>query len=97
MTKSASCEGNIVPFKRPALTALNANGYHSYMQHGDGKQAPTDRQPPSGSLNAGAPVRPTARVSSKVLLGGANELVIEHAGREYRLRVTQHGKLILTA
>lgn len=37
------------------------------------------------------------RVESSALLGNARELVIEHAGREYRLRVTQNGKLILTA
>lgn len=38
-----------------------------------------------------------ARISSLALLGNTGELVIEHAGREYRLRVTQNGKLILTA
>jgi hemin uptake protein HemP len=37
------------------------------------------------------------RVSSEALLGGRRQLVIEHKGREYRLRVTQNGKLILTA
>ena len=37
------------------------------------------------------------RVTSDVLLGAARELVIVHAGREYRLRLTQNGKLILTA
>lgn len=31
------------------------------------------------------------------LLGARRELVIEHNGREYRLRLTQNGKLILTA
>jgi hemin uptake protein HemP len=38
-----------------------------------------------------------ARVSSRTLLGGRGELLIEHDGREYRLRLTQNGKLILTA
>jgi len=38
-----------------------------------------------------------ARVSSHALLGPRNELVIVHNGREYRLRRTQNGKLILTA
>jgi len=42
------------------------------------------------------PVAP-ARVPSEVLLGQRGELVITHNGREYRLRVTQNGKLILTA
>jgi hemin uptake protein HemP len=37
------------------------------------------------------------RVSSAELLGPRGEVVIEHAGREYRLRITQNGKLILTA
>jgi hemin uptake protein HemP len=37
------------------------------------------------------------RVSSQTLLGTAHELIIQHDGREYRLRLTQNGKLILTA
>ena len=37
------------------------------------------------------------RVSSAELLGAHGELIIEHQGREYRLRITQNGKLILTA
>jgi hemin uptake protein HemP len=37
------------------------------------------------------------RVASEVLLGPRKELVIVHNGREYRLRLTQNGKLILTA
>jgi hemin uptake protein HemP len=36
-------------------------------------------------------------VKSDELFGGATELLIEHAGRDYRLRITQNGKLILTA
>jgi hemin uptake protein HemP len=37
------------------------------------------------------------RIASRELLGERGELVIEHNGREYRLRLTQSGKLILTA
>jgi hemin uptake protein HemP len=37
------------------------------------------------------------RISSESLLGAERELVIVHNGREYRLRLTQLGKLILTA
>ena len=37
------------------------------------------------------------RIRSEELLRGGVELLIEHQGREYRLRVTQNGKLILTA
>lgn len=36
------------------------------------------------------------RVSSVQLLGGAHEVLIEHAGQEYRLRLTRNDKLILT-
>lgn len=39
----------------------------------------------------------TRRVTSDALLAGGREVVIEHAGREYRLRLTSNGKLILTA
>jgi hemin uptake protein HemP len=35
-------------------------------------------------------------VSSKELLAPAGELLIEHGGAYYRLRVTRQGKLILT-
>jgi hemin uptake protein HemP len=37
------------------------------------------------------------RVQSETLLGNAGQLLIVHNGREYRLRLTQNGKLILTA
>ena len=37
------------------------------------------------------------RVMSNQLLGERGVLIIEHEGREYRLRRTQNGKLILTA
>ncbi|MBI5912487.1 MAG: hemin uptake protein HemP [Betaproteobacteria bacterium] len=36
-------------------------------------------------------------ISSRQLLGERGELLIEHEGREYRLRLTQNRKLILTA
>jgi hemin uptake protein HemP len=42
------------------------------------------------------PVAPR-RIPSEALLGPDRELVIVHNGREYRLRLTQNGKLILTA
>ena len=37
------------------------------------------------------------RVASEDLLGAGKELLIVHNGREYKLRLTQNGKLILTA
>jgi hemin uptake protein HemP len=39
----------------------------------------------------------TKRVASESLLESKKEVVIVHNGREYRLRLTQNGKLILTA
>jgi hemin uptake protein HemP len=53
----------------------------------------TEKPPPP---HGGDP-RNVYRVSSTELLGPRGEIVIEHRGREYRLRVTQNGKLILTA
>ena len=53
----------------------------------------TANQPPAGSERAQA----ASRTTSRALLGNARELIIEHDGREYRLRLTQQGKLILTA
>jgi hemin uptake protein HemP len=48
---------------------------------------------------APSPKAPPApqRTTSEALLGAARALVIVHNGREYRLMVTQNGKLILTA
>jgi len=40
---------------------------------------------------------PEGHAMSRQLLGERGELFIEHNGREYRLRLTQSGKLILTA
>lgn len=51
----------------------------------------------AGKGNAPAAAPAVQRVSSQDLLGQAGELVIVHGGREYRLRLTQHGRLILTA
>jgi len=36
------------------------------------------------------------RIDSRRLLAGGRELVIDHAGQEYRLRLTRNDKLILT-
>jgi hemin uptake protein HemP len=45
-------------------------------------------QPASGQI---------PRISSRELMRQQQELIIEHDGREYRLRITHSGKLILTA
>lgn len=51
-----------------------------------------DRKP---AVSAAARV-PKSCVSALELMGSARELLIEHAGEEYRLRITRNGKLILT-
>nr|WP_221265757.1 hemin uptake protein HemP [Oleiagrimonas soli] len=53
---------------------------------------------PSATPHAVRAVKTSAvqRVASGRLLDGARELVIEHHGSEYHLRVTRNDKLILT-
>lgn len=38
----------------------------------------------------------TPRVDSRSLLGAGRDLIIDHAGQQYRLRLTRNDKLILT-
>jgi hemin uptake protein HemP len=57
---------------------------------------PERRKSVSAHYSAGGDVFPQ-RISSEALLGRRRELVIVHNGREYHLRLTQNGKLILTA
>lgn len=54
-------------------------------------------RPSHAVVSAVAAVSPVKRISSAGLMEGGRELEIEHAGRVYRLRVTQLNKLILTA
>lgn len=59
-----------------------------------------EKKQPQARAGGGAcveKVRVPRRVRSIELLQSSEELVIEHAGREYRLRITSTGKLILTA
>jgi len=56
-------------------------------------QLPSNR--PSSSVTT-APGRELKRVSSDELIGPAREVLIRHAGCDYRLRITRQGKLILT-
>jgi hemin uptake protein HemP len=51
----------------------------------------------AGAQHAQRRDAPPQRVTTRELLGGRPELIIVHDGREYRLRITQNGKLILTA
>ena len=68
----------------------NANRYHLSMQN-----EPTRSQEPS-PLPEPPAVTPR-KISSRELFSGAREIVIEHGDRLYRMRITQNGKLILTA
>ncbi|WP_440225026.1 hemin uptake protein HemP [Dokdonella sp. MW10] len=52
--------------------------------------------PSLASAVSAARVAPAKRIDSHRLLSGGRELVIEHAGQEYRLRLTRNDKLILT-
>jgi hemin uptake protein HemP len=55
--------------------------------------------PPTGdAVNTREPVHSArvARITSGNLLSGRREIVIEHAGQEYHLRLTRNDKLILT-
>lgn len=70
----------------------NENGYRlRYMESCNSSKADLGQKPIAPNLFPGG------RALSEQLVGGRGELVIEHKGREYRLRLTQSGKLILTA
>ena len=61
-----------------------------------------DMDSPETKQTAGTSRKPASliaerRVASGELLGARGVLIIEHDGREYRLRVTRNRKLILTA
>lgn len=55
-------------------------------------ERPSNRNPATAS----APERDLKRVSSEELIGPEREVLIRHAGCDYRLRITRQGKLILT-
>jgi hemin uptake protein HemP len=76
-----------------ALDQVNENSYHLHMSLGDNSRITVSGQ----ALRAGRSTGTDCRIPSHELLGQRGELIIEHNGREYRLRVTQSGKLILTA
>jgi hemin uptake protein HemP len=55
----------------------------------------TDERP---QTNPSVPLEshPQVRVVVAELLQGGREAILEHAGSDYRLRITANGKLILT-
>jgi hemin uptake protein HemP len=65
------------------------------MSRENRRSAAAERGPLDDATSA--PATAIRRVSSLELLGPKGELIIQHEGREYRLRLTQNGKLILTA
>jgi hemin uptake protein HemP len=52
--------------------------------------------PMLANVEAADPAASVRRISSQRLLAGERELVIQHLGSEYHLRLTRNGKLILT-
>ncbi|MBV8030285.1 MAG: hemin uptake protein HemP [Betaproteobacteria bacterium] len=61
----------------------------------------TDNRPQNQTFpSAGTPAMGSnspVRIPSERLFQAGREVVIVHNGRDYRLRLTQYGKLILTA
>jgi hemin uptake protein HemP len=67
------------------------------MSHENEAAIPNTGAEGSAATPQAARVHPTPRVTSSDLFRGGRELEIEHNGRRYQLRITQTGKLILTA
>jgi hemin uptake protein HemP len=74
------------------IDGANKNDYRLCMEKKTGAIAEARTRPAADKT--GESIR---KVSSAELLGKQGELLIEQMGREYRLRLTQNGKLILTA
>lgn len=51
---------------------------------------------PTSTQDAQQAFAQPVRLDSKQLFEGQRELIIQHQGEEYRLRITRHDKLILT-
>lgn len=62
------------------------------------KAADAMNDAPAGSAKSPPPAdaRGLKRISTSELMSGQREIIIVHEDREYRLRITQLGKLILT-
>ena len=67
-----------------------------FEQHPASPGFPDAGMRPLSATEGAAGRRITPRISSGQLLAGAHEVLIEHAGQEYRLRLTRNDKLILT-
>ena len=73
------------------MTRAIENHYHFFMA------TELQQSPREDTRIPHEPAKQRGRVTSSTLMGDLRELIIEHNGREYRLRVTSHGNLILTA
>ncbi len=62
--------------------------------NGQSESAPQTESPSSASNSAARPVA-QQKVSFQQLAKGAAEVLVEHDGQVYRLRLTRNGKLIL--
>jgi len=60
------------------------------------RPSPLPALPGQDAADAVPHASPIRRISSQRLLAGERELVIQHLGSEYHLRLTRNGKLILT-
>lgn len=71
----------------------NANHYHRSM-HADMPKAEQSSASPeaNGQTRTAAP----SPIRSRELFGAGRQLLIEHSGHVYLLRITQNNKLILT-
>jgi hemin uptake protein HemP len=83
------------PDRPNTLDSVNKNNYRFGVSREIKRLSTTGRSP----LTTATPTPEVAarRINSSELLGPRGEIIIQHDGREYRLRLTQNGKLILTA
>jgi hemin uptake protein HemP len=81
----------IATFSPGELQTPNENAYHLSMSEAKQIVSPISRlrMPTAGN----APVR---TLPSEELFRSERQILIRHAGSHYCLRITQHGKLILT-
>jgi hemin uptake protein HemP len=59
-------------------------------------QVPAPKPDPASAPASKRAAAEPPRIQAQTLFGVHRELVIEHDGALYRLRITQHNKLILT-
>jgi hemin uptake protein HemP len=71
---------------------------NTYREEDSMQQAnPAVGAAPRGPYQGRPPRAPSIRrIGSRELMGPSGQLIIRHAGDDYRLRVTSKGKLILT-